>query len=83
MYTLPRKLASRDFLPTLLRRFCELNENPAFASCSVSQELSNEQIDKENADSEVGTCLPHLAKAVWCELFACAISGAHTFLVLG
>lgn len=37
---------------------CTDNPNRAFASCSMAQELTNEQIDEdqEDDDSEVGTC---------------------------
>lgn len=31
-------------------RYCELNPNTQFASCSVPQELTNEEIDQEAAE---------------------------------
>jgi hypothetical protein len=31
-------------------RYCELNPNAQFASCSVPQELTNEEIDHEAAE---------------------------------
>ena len=35
------------------RRYCEHNPNKGFASCNIPQELSNDEIDKQLADSEV------------------------------
>lgn len=33
-------------------RYCEHNPDPARASCSVAQELTNEQIDALNEDED-------------------------------
>lgn len=40
------------------RRFCENNPDPNYASCSQPQELTDEDIDKQLAGSEVGKGLP-------------------------
>ena len=45
---------------TDFRRFCENNPDPKFASCSQPQELSDEEIDKQLAGSEV--------RKVFCEI---------------
>ena len=37
----------------IFRRFCENNPDPNFASCSQPQELSDDEIDKQLAGSEV------------------------------
>lgn len=55
-------------------RFCENNPDPNFTSCSQPQELSNEEIDKQLAGSEVGGI------ASECRLIAClpfCISGVN------
>jgi hypothetical protein len=35
------------------RRYCEHNPTTGFASCNIPQELSNDEIDRQLADSEV------------------------------
>lgn len=39
-------------------RYCEYNPNPAFASCDVPQELTNEEIDQEAVEVKI--------RAVYC-----------------
>lgn len=43
-------LKLRDFH----HRYCEHNPNKAFASCSVAQELTNEEIDAESDSDGAG-----------------------------
>jgi hypothetical protein len=43
-----RMIEARDS-STIACRYCEFNPNPLFASCNVPQELTNEEIDQEEA----------------------------------
>lgn len=44
-----------------LCRYCEHNPHKEFASCNIPQELSNEEIDKQLAESEVCCCIKTLS----------------------
>lgn len=49
---LPAPLILMVYLLVGSHRYCEHNPNPAFSSCSIAQELTNEQIDAENNGSD-------------------------------
>ena len=48
--------SSTSLLFLLPCRYCDANPNKAFASCSVPQELTNEEIDEADESGEVRAC---------------------------